>query len=116
MVRVQLVARQGRSRCLCAAVTTRPIRVGYPSLYSGLARPNLTTSIPCVAQLGLPLPTNHCQDCPSVRSESAHPPGAIPTSDSKLRTPHKIQCNCVRIPPSRPTAHSFQRDAIYLPT
>jgi len=78
------------------------------SLSSGLARPNFATSIPSVAQLGLPLPTNHCllrqtsavaprfQDCPSVRSEPTRPPGTIPTSDSKLRTNHKIQCNCVR--------------------
>src|SRR5277367_4642442 len=94
LVSVQLVARQGRSKGACVL----RLRHGQSeSLYSGLARPNLTTSIPCVAQLGLlrTLPTNHCllrqtsavaprfQGCPSVSSESVHPPGAIPTSDSK---------------------------------
>jgi hypothetical protein len=90
-----------------------------------LARPNLATSIPCVAQLGLPLPQpllaapNQCshasvsRNCPSVKSESAHPPpGAISTLRFEATyASDKIQCNCVRIPPSHPTAHSLQRDA-----
>jgi hypothetical protein len=77
----------------------------------GSAGLTTSTTIACCAKpvqsrLGFQeLPFGQERVCPS-------PPGAISTLRFEATyASDKIQCNCVRIPPSHPTAHSLQRDA-----